>query len=109
MGLDMNDRRKLTNEVSKRYKKAGKKQKKHILDEFTVTTGYTRKYAIHLLANWDKTAWIKRDGKLVRLKTGNPKKRKKRTGTLRYGPEVIEAARRIREAFGYRRGKLPAP
>ncbi|MDR0623365.1 MAG: transposase, partial [Treponema sp.] len=49
----MKDRRTLANDVSKRYKNAGKKEKKQILDEFTANTGYTRKYAIHLLANWD--------------------------------------------------------
>ena len=109
MGLDMKNRRTLTNEASTRYNKAGKKDKKQIMDEFTAITGYTRKYAIRILANGDKTAWIKRDGTLVRIKTGNPKKRKKRKGTLRYGPEVIAAVRFIWEAFGYRCGKLLAP
>ncbi|MDR0688989.1 MAG: transposase family protein [Spirochaetaceae bacterium] len=102
----MKNRRTLANEVSKRYKNAEKKEKKQILDEFTANTGYTRKYAIHLLANWDKTAWVKLDGRLVRLKTGNPKKR---TGTLRYDPEVIAVVHRIWEAFGCRCGKLLAP
>ncbi|MDR0629382.1 MAG: hypothetical protein LBG24_07075 [Treponema sp.] len=105
----MKDRRALTNEVSKRYKNTGKKEQKQILDEFTANTGYTRKYAIHLLSTWDKSTGVKRDGRLVRLKTGNPKKRKKRTGTLRYGPEVVEVVRYIREAFGYRCGRTKGP
>ena len=62
MGLDMKDRRALTNEVSKRYKNTGKKEQKQILDEFTANTGYTRKYAIHLLSTWDKSTGVKRDG-----------------------------------------------
>jgi hypothetical protein len=109
MGLAMQDKRTLTNEVCSRYRKAGKKAKGAILDEFINLTGYTRKYAIHLLATWNATRWARLDGKLVRLKIGAPKKRKKRTGTLRYGPEVIEVVRRIWEEYGYRCGKLLAP
>lgn len=37
------------NQLKARYKKAAKKQKKIILDEFTQTTGYHRKHAIDLL------------------------------------------------------------
>ena len=109
MGLGMKTRRMLTNEVSSRYQKAGKKEKKSILDEFTANTGYQRKYAIHILSNWDTTTWVKVGGTLVRIKAGAPKKRKKRAGTLQYGPEVIDVVRRIWEAFGYRCGKLLAP
>jgi hypothetical protein len=57
MGLDMNDKRILTNQVSARYQQAGKKAKGIILDEFIRTTGYTRKYAIHLLTAWNTTHW----------------------------------------------------
>ena len=49
MGLDMKTRKKLTEETAKRYCTAGKKQKSKIIDEFTATTGYNRKYAIHIL------------------------------------------------------------
>ena len=109
MGLDMNNKRILTNQVSPRYQHAGKKEKGIILDEFCQTTGYKRKYAVHLLASWNTARWVKLDGKLVRLKTGTPKKRKKRTGTPRYGPEVIAVVRRIWEEYDYRCGKLLAP
>jgi hypothetical protein len=51
MGLDMKTRKKLTEETAKRYCLAGKKEKTRIIDEFTATTGYNRKYAIHVLAN----------------------------------------------------------
>lgn len=39
-------------QLKKRYKQAGKKEKKVILDEFTKTTGHERKYAIKLLRGW---------------------------------------------------------
>ena|GEM_PF-6318528 len=45
MGLSMREKKALTREVSKRYQKAGKKEKAAILDELVKTTGYNRKYA----------------------------------------------------------------
>ena len=56
MGLDMKTKKKLTEETAKRYCTANKKRKTKIIDEFTATTGYNRKYAIHILKN---TAHIK--------------------------------------------------
>ena len=56
MGLDMKTKKKLSEETAKRYCTAAKKQKTKILDEFIATTGYNRKYAIHVLKN---TAYIK--------------------------------------------------
>ena len=56
MGLDMKTKRKLTEETAKRYCTADRKQKTKIIDEFVATTGYNRKYAIHVLKN---TAGIK--------------------------------------------------
>ena len=38
--------------LKSRYKKAGRKEKAVILDEFTKTTGHERKYAIKLLRGW---------------------------------------------------------
>jgi hypothetical protein len=42
----------LAREVSKRYQNAGKKEKAGMLDELVKTTGYNRKYVLHVLANW---------------------------------------------------------
>jgi hypothetical protein len=85
MGLDMNDKRILTNQVSARYQQAGKKAKDIIPDGFIRTTGYTRKYAIHLLNAWNTTRWVKADGKLARFKTGTPKNQKKERGQFATG------------------------
>ena len=48
MGLDMKTK-KLSEETAKQYCTAGRKQKTKIIDEFTATTGYNRKYAIHTM------------------------------------------------------------
>jgi len=67
--------------VRPRYRKASKREKSRILDEFVASTGYNRKYAIHLLRN------------------GPPKNSslKKRGRRLIYGPDVIAELVRIWE------------
>ncbi|EFW37373.1 hypothetical protein HMPREF9554_02132 [Treponema phagedenis F0421] len=51
MGLDMRTKKILLEETAKRYCWASKKEKTKIIDEFTATTGYNRKYAIYVLKN----------------------------------------------------------
>ena len=51
MGLNMHEKKALAREVSKRYQKAGRKEKTRILDELVKTIDYNRKYALYLLAN----------------------------------------------------------
>jgi hypothetical protein len=50
----MQEKKALTREVSKRYQKAEKKDKTVMLNELVKTTGYNRKYLLHILANWEK-------------------------------------------------------
>lgn len=45
MALTMNQRKAVTREVAKRYKKATKKEKAIILNELTAITSYNRSYA----------------------------------------------------------------
>ena len=52
MKLDLMTRKRITKEVSKRYKKTSKKEKGRILDEFCALSGYNRSYA----------AWVLRRG-----------------------------------------------
>ena len=95
MGLDMKTKKKLTEETAKRYCTAGKKQKTKILDEFIATTGYNRKYAIHVLKN---SAYIKvthfnnvaRQSVQVITKT-----RKKRNYEKYYGQDVQQEVIRL--------------
>ena len=49
MGLSMREKKAVTAATKKRYKKAGKKEKGRILDEFVQLTGYTRCYASSVL------------------------------------------------------------
>jgi hypothetical protein len=68
MGLTMDERKSLVRETARRYQRAGKKQKGRILEEFLHSTGYNRKYAIHILANEGKTSWTKRRDEVVGLR-----------------------------------------
>jgi len=109
MGLTMHEKKALTREVSKRYQQAGKKEKTGILDELVKTTGYNRKYALHILANWGKTATVCLSGKTVRLKAA-PRKRKKGGGRKPiYTGEFVTVLRAIWVFFWYRCGKILAP
>ncbi len=49
MKLDIMTRKRITQEVSKRYRKASKKEKGRILDEFCALSGYNRSYAAGVL------------------------------------------------------------
>lgn len=88
MGLDMKTKKKLTEETAKRYCTADRKHKTKIIDEFTATTGYNRKYAIHMLKN---TARIKTthfnnvERKSVQIIT---RQRKKRVFAKYYGDDI---------------------
>jgi hypothetical protein len=109
MGLDMKTRKALANETAKRYRTAARKEKTRILDEFVRNTGYCRKYALHILANWDKVRFIAFEGELIRLKTDKSKKRKKRIGKAIYTLEDFKSLKAIWEFFWHPCGKLLAP
>lgn len=105
MGLTMSEKRSITRETALRYRKSDKKGKKAILDEFVRTTGYNRKYAIHLLSNWGKEHVRIVDGQAVKLVVGAPKKHKKRKGKRIYDEAVREALKKIWQTFDYMCGK----
>lgn len=50
MRLTMNEKQSVIKVMHERYRKASKKQKRRILDECCMLTGYNRSYASHLLA-----------------------------------------------------------
>ena len=109
MGLSMQEKKALTREVSMRYQHAGKKEKSTILDELVKTTGYNRKYALHILANWGKTATVRLAGKAVRLKASPGKRRKGGGRKPIYTEEFVAILRSIWVFFWYRCGKILAP
>jgi len=105
MGLTMREKQSITRETVQRYRKADKKSKQAILDEFIRTTGYNRKYAIHLLANWGKKQVRIVEGEAVERVVGTPKKYKKRTGKRIYDEAVKEALKKLWQTFDYMCGK----
>ena len=106
MGLSMQHKKVLTREISKRYQKAEKKEKTKILDELVKTTGYNRKYILHVLANWETTTTVTLDRKTVKLKA-SPNKRKKGGGRKPiYNDEFVTVLRNIWVFFWYRCGKM---
>jgi len=50
----MKERQSVTSVVAGRYRRAGKKNKGQVLDEFTQLTGYNRSYAAWVLRNCGK-------------------------------------------------------
>jgi hypothetical protein len=99
----------ITGEISKRYQKAGKKEKTVILDELVKITGYNRKYILHVLANWGKTATVRIGGETVRLKVSPGKRRKGGGRKPKYSGSFIISLRKVWAFFSYRCGKILAP
>lgn len=81
--MSQRSKRELHAEVQARYLKAGKTEKQTILDEFTVNTGYHRKYAIRVLKHGYKR------------RVPKPKGRR-----AIYRGEVVEALEQIWEIYG---------
>ena len=83
--MSLKSRRELLGSIAPRYKKAFKKEKQGILDEFTAATGYHRKYAVTLLNCFDPEAYP-------------PSEPRRRSRELEYTPEVQEALVTVWEA-----------
>jgi hypothetical protein len=67
-----NERKKtLTQEIAARYRSARRKEKTAILNEFTATAAYNRKYALRVLNQYGKTKTATIDGKTAKLKAIN--------------------------------------
>jgi hypothetical protein len=108
MELTMKEKQNLTKVTAVRYQRSGKKAQGVILDEFTASTGYNRKYAIHLLANEGKRRYAKISGKTVILKVDHSKKTK-RVYKKQYDQSVKEKLTLIWKKFDWQCGKLLAP
>jgi transposase InsO family protein len=77
-------RRELLVSVHPQYRQAGRREKALILNSFCAATGYHRKYAIHLLSH-----------------PAEPKPRRRRRPSPRYGPQVLRVLSKVWEAAGY--------
>lgn len=80
----------LSREYAQRYRGSSRRQKGRLLDEFCTTTGYNRKYALHLLTHWGKSRYIQTSTGLLRLKAGSWPRKPRRVGQPLYGPELQE-------------------
>ena len=87
----MKERQSVTAVVAGRYRKAGKKGKGQILDEFSELTGYNRSYATWVLRNWGKR--IRINSKLVIV--GEWGKKIRRDKPRSYDEKVLRALRKI--------------
>lgn len=108
MGLPMKTRQQLAMEVAKRYRRADRREKGKILDDFVSDTGYTRAYAgiilrecgLKLLYALDEGV-VEAEARVVKPHGG---------GRPRvYSDEVQQAVGQLWELFGYLCGKRLVP
>ncbi len=94
MGLSMKEKKAVSKQVAHRYRKARKKEKKQILDEFVQITGYTRWYASHVLRNWGRRLVTRgKSGRQVVLVGARKKAVRKKERT--YDAKVFRALRNV--------------
>lgn len=77
MRLTLKEKRSVTGVVATRYQKASKKEKRAILDEFTLLTGYNRCYASHLLASHGKQLLVNNSRFVAKISKRTPHGRQK--------------------------------
>ncbi|MDR0628904.1 MAG: transposase [Treponema sp.] len=110
----MKEKQALTRQIRSRYRKAGRKEKTAVLNEFIQTTGYNRKYALRILNKPEAPqSVLVVKGKTVKLRPSKKRpanrKGKKIYGKKIYTDDIIAALRLIWAFFWYKCGKLPAP
>src|SRR5215216_1011096 len=101
MRLTMKQRLAVTSVTHERYRKAGKKEKRQMLDEFCATTGYSRGYARFVLRNHGREVWLR--GK--RMVIGDRHKRQPRLKARYYDEDVVKTLVRLWELLNYICGK----
>ncbi len=72
----MKEKKTLVKAFAPKYRKATKKQKQHLLEEFVQLTGYHRKYAAYLLSHHDQRLRLNSQTTLV-LDACQPTKRQR--------------------------------
>jgi hypothetical protein len=105
MGLTMKGRKELAEVTASRYRKAGKKEKKVILDEFVQATGLTRWYSSWVLRNHGKLVRVTPGLKLVGDVTRKIKKHRDRL----YDEAVVEVLKKVWAIMDLICGKRLAP
>lgn len=105
----MREKKAITKEVAKRYRKARKKEKGGMLNEFVATTGYNRNYAAWVLRNWGREIgrYLKNGDKIVLVK--DPRLKASRNKPKIYNQPVLPALKKIWGILNYPCGKRLAP
>lgn len=108
MELSMKSRKELSQAVARRYRKADRKGKTRILDEFVAATGYNRAYAAMLLRNYGRSRTLAAVHGSVRVVA---EKHRRGAGGRPpvYGKEVQRALEKLWKRFGYLCGKRLVP
>lgn len=109
MGLTMREKKAITKEVARRYRKARKKEKGGMLNEFVAITGYNRNYAAWALRNWCREIgrYLKSGDKIVLVK--DPRLKKNRNKPRIYNEPVLPALKKIWSILNYPCGKRLSP
>ena len=105
----MSERRVVIKKTASRYRRAYKKEKGKILDEFIELTDFNRKYASWVLSYWGKKRYVWLDGELVALVVGQPKKRKRKPRPATYDESVLKALKKVWYIFDCPCGKRFVP
>jgi hypothetical protein len=100
--LEMRQKKAITAEVGNRYRKATKKDKSKILDEFSATTGYNRVYAARILrlSPGKVVGYSKINGRKVKYIIGKGKKVKRVRDKI-YTYDVFLALKKIWTIFDF--------
>ncbi len=113
MRLTMRERRAVINATAKRYQHSRKKQRGVILDEFTHTTGYSRKHAATVLTNWLRKRVFTIAGRrtiyVFGLKKAKPKGKNPPKRPATYGPDTARLLKQLWAIAGGLCGKRLAP
>jgi hypothetical protein len=96
----MSERKSVTREIRVEYRKAGKKDKMVMLDQFIKLTGYNRKYAIRLLSKKeDVQAVVTANGKTTVFKPEKKARPKNRLGKPACAQETVRVLEKIRAVY----------
>ena len=109
MELSMQVKRAVVEKLAGRYRRARKKEKKTILDEFIQTTDYNRKYASYLLSNWGRKIIIRKGGQTLIMILGGMKKKLARKKNKIYDKEILGLVKKFWAESGFLCGKLLLP
>lgn len=97
MRLTMQERKTVTKAFTRRYRKARKKDKGRLLDEFVEATGYNRVYAARVLRGHGKQVQVK-PGVVLE---GSVRAKLKRQVEPEYGPDVAKALKQVWKIMDY--------